>query len=54
MFIFNVEVVDFFNPIISIGKLIKYIFIIVLIIGIPMLITSIITQFCVEGVLIFL
>ncbi len=49
MFIFNVEVVDFFNPLISIGKLIKYVLIIVLIIGIPMLITSIITQFCVGG-----
>ena len=53
LFIFNSEGIDFFNPLISVGKLIKYIMIIVLIIGVPMLLTSIITQFCVGGNLIF-
>ncbi len=49
LFIFDLSEIDLYSPLLSIGKLVKYVIIVVLIIGIPMMITSIITQFCVGG-----
>ncbi len=48
-FIFSLEELNYQKPYLGILKLIKIIVILVLLIGLPLLITSIITQFCVGG-----
>ena len=48
-FIFSLEELDYQKPYLGILKLIKIIVVLVLLIGFPLLITSIITQFCVGG-----
>ena len=48
-FIFSSEELDYQKPYLGILKLIKIIVILILLIGFPLLITSIITQFCVGG-----
>ena len=48
-FIFSAEELDYQKPYLGILKLIKIIVILTLLIGFPLLITSIITQFCVGG-----
>ena len=48
-FIFSVEELDYQKPYLGILKLIKIIIILILLIGLPLLITSILTQFCVGG-----
>ena len=48
-FIFSLEELDYQKPYLGILKLIKIIVILTLLIGFPLLITSIITQFCVGG-----
>ena len=48
-FIFSLEELDYQKPYLGILKLIKIIIILTLLIGFPLLISSIITQFCVGG-----
>ena len=48
-FIFSLEELDYQKPYLGILKLIKIIVILTLLIGFPLLISSIITQFCVGG-----
>jgi len=49
LFIFSIDELDFQKPYLGILKLIKIIIILTLLIGFPLMITSIITQFCVGG-----
>ncbi len=48
-FIFSLDELDYQKPYLGILKLIKIIVILILLIGFPLLITSIITQFCIGG-----
>ncbi len=49
LFSFNLHDIDYNQPFIGILKLIKHVIIVTLFIGIPLIITALITQFCVGG-----
>ena len=49
LFSFNLNDIDYNQPFVGILKLIKHVIIVTLFIGIPLIITALITQFCVGG-----